>query len=169
MNLVKYVDMQLCTTSRIKVATTITGAKMYVDMAGFEGVTFVALFSSQASGTTGAGKFKKTKTWLSVKASSISTGTYKKYFGMAVASSSGLATGVNRRLLVLDIPKVNSQLYRYIKPFIHGSSSTGATIMAVKYGVRRPGSTACMKSTSVTGSTASITWSTAFQTGTSAT
>jgi hypothetical protein len=169
MNLVKYVDMQLCTTSRIKVSSTVTGSKIYVDMAGFEGVAFVALFSSQAAGTTGVGKFKKTKTWLSVKASSISTGTYKKYFGLAVASSSGLAAGVNKRILVLDIPKINSNLTRYIKPFIYGSSSTGVTIMAIKYGARRPGSSACMKSTGVTGSTASINWSTAFQTGTSAT
>lgn len=171
MNLIKNVDIQECTTSRIIVSSSILCEKAgnIVDMSGYEGVTFIAVFSSQSTGTTGAGKFKKGKTWLSVKASSISTGTYKNYRGLAAHTSSGFNPSANLKMLVLDIPSVGSNKCAYIKPYVHGSSSTGCSIFALKYGAKRGNSTAIMQSTHIAGSTVSNNWSTSFQSGTSAT
>ena len=169
-NLIQNVDIQECTTSRIIVNTTVIAKKAgnMADMSGYDGVCFMAVFSSQSTGTTGAGKFKKGKTWLSVAACSATGGTFKKYYGLAAHTSSGFNPSANLKMLVLDIPAIDSNKYRYLKPFVHGSSSTGCSIFAIKYNPSRGNSTAQMASTTIAGSTISHNWSTAFQTGTSA-
>ena len=150
-NLGKASNVIKCTTVRTIVNTTVIG-KTKINMADYESVMFVAIGSSLNVVTTGAGKFHKAHVWLGVKGSSISTGTYRNCYSNVAISSSGLAAGVNKRLLILDVPKVGSR-FQYLKPFVHGSSAASyiSDILAIQYNPKLMNSTAVNASTHVTG------------------
>jgi hypothetical protein len=148
MNLLKNINVIKATTARVVAAAT--GLSKAVDMAGFEGCLFIAVGSTLLAATTGS-TAGNTKAQLYVKGSSAAAGTYNRYVGHA-ASSSGLAAGVNKRLLMVDVYKPTD---RYLKACLKGSSVASYTdaILAIQYGARRPGSSALQNSTTVAGST----------------
>lgn len=157
MNLLKHINIIKATTARKPAGTTILSKA--VDMSGYEGCLFIAVASTLAAGTTGSTAGNK-KAQLYVKSSTAAAGTYVRNLGYA-ASSSGLAAGVNKRILALDVYKPTD---RYLKGCIKGSSSTGPAwdaILAIQYGPRRPGSSALQNSTTVTGSTVYVSPTTA--------
>lgn len=156
MNLLKHINIIKATTARMTAAAT--ALSKAVDMAGYEGCLFIAIGSTLLAGTTGS-TAGASKTQLYVKSSTASAGTYVKNVGYA-ASSSGLAAGVNKRILALDVYKPTE---RYLKAMLKGSSAANYidAILAIQYGPKRPGSSALQNSTTVTGSTVYVSPTTA--------
>lgn len=149
MNLIKNVNIVKASTIRFAAASTIVSKR--VDMAGYEGVVFIAVGSSLLAATTGS-TAGNTKTQLHVSGTSSTAGTWNRYSGFA-ASSSGLAAAAGtKRLLVLDLYR---PLDRYVRALVKGSSAANYidAILAIQYGAKRAGSTALMRSTMVAGST----------------
>ena len=149
MNLLRNINIIKATTARVTGVTT--AHSKVVDMAGYEGCLFVLVGSTLLMGTSGSTAGVK-KVQLYCKASTASAGTYVRYGGFA-GSSSGLAAGVNKRLLCLDVYRPEK---RYLKATVKGASSANSQIdciLALQYNARRPGSSAIMASTTVTGST----------------
>lgn len=148
MNLLRNIDIIKASTARV-----VAGATMHskvVDMQGFEGCLFIAVGSTLLEGTSGGSSAVNKKVVMYVKSSTASAGTYVKHTAYC-ASSSGLAGGVNNRVLALDVYKPTD---RYLKAAIHGASSGGIdAIMALRYSARRPGSSALQNSTTVVAST----------------
>ena len=150
-NLGKASNVIKCTTVKSIANATYLG-KAVVDMKEYESVMFIGICSSSATNSTGAGKFHKQHVWLGVKGTSVSTGTYRTCYGNVAKSSSGYAAGVNKRLLILDIPKSGSR-FRYVRPFVHGASSAAEiqAILAIQYNPKLMNSTGVNASTHVTG------------------
>ncbi len=142
------VNIIKCTTSRIKVNTTTLGRP--IDMAGYRSLMLLGIASSQTSGTTGAGKFHKAHVWLSAKGCSSTAGTFRICYNAFAKSSSGFAGATpNKRLFILDLPDIGDQKMRYIRPFVHGASATGFTLLAFQYNGVKPMSSAWNQSTTV--------------------
>jgi len=155
-NLLSYVNIIKASTARITGATTIHSKA--VDMAGFEGCLFVLVGSTLLMGTSGSTAGVK-KVQLYVKGSTASAGTFARYTGFA-GSSSGLAAGVNDRVLMVDCYRPEK---RYLKACVKGASSANSQIdciMAIQYSGKRPGSSALQNSTTVVGSTVMVSPST---------
>ena len=149
MNLLQHVNVIKASTIRFAANTTVLSKA--VDMAGFEGVLFIAVGSSLLAATTGS-TAGNTKTIMFAKGSSAAAGTYNRYSGWA-ASSSGLAAAAgSNRLMLLDVYRPRD---RYVKAALRGTSAANYidSIIAIQYGARRPGSSALQQSTMVAGST----------------
>lgn len=149
MNLTKNVEIIRATTARTKKASSMTSK--VVDMSGYEGCCFVVCMSTLTLSSS------KVKAYVGM--STISTGTFN-YSVSYAQSSSGMAAGVNKRLLILDVYKPREQ---YLKCKVAGASSSGPidVILALKYGPRKPGSTGIGDSTSIADSTLLISPATA--------
>ncbi len=149
MNLIRNVDITKASTIRFAAATTIVGKA--VDMSGYDGVVFIAVGSSLLAATTGS-TAGNTKAQLYARGTSSTAGTWNRYAGFAASSSGLAATAGANRLLVLDLYR---PMDRYVQPIIKGSSAANYidSIIAIKYGARRPGSSALMNSSMVAGST----------------
>lgn len=156
MNLLRNINVIKATTAHMTAAAT--ALSKAIDMSGYEGCIFIAVGSTLLAATTGS-TAGNTKTQLYVKSSTAAAGTYVRNLGYA-ASSSGLAAGVNKRLLVLDVYKPTD---RYLKAMLKGSSAANYIdgIIAIQYGPKRPGSSALQNSTTVTGSTVYVSPTTA--------
>lgn len=156
MNLLRDVDIIKASTARVVASATMMSK--YVDMQGFEGCMFILVGSTLLEGTSGGSSAVNKRVTMYVKSSTASGGTYTRSVGY-VASSSGLGGGTDDRLLVLDVYKPTE---RYLKAAVHGASSGGIdSFMAIKYGARKPGSSALMNSTTVVGSTVLVSPTTA--------
>lgn len=147
MNLLRCVDIIKATTVRLTGSSS--ALSKAIDMSGFEGCLFIAVGSTLTASNS-------SKMKLFVKSSTASGGTYTKSLYYA-GSSSGLAAGVNKRLLCLDVYKPTE---RYLKAFLQHTTKVDA-ILAIRYGAKRPGSSALMNSTTVAGSTVYVSPTTA--------
>lgn len=148
MNLLQHINIIKATTARVTGVTT--AISKVIDMQGFEGCTFVCVGSTLLFGTTGSTAGNK-KVQLFIQSSTASNGTFVRSVGSA-ASSSGLAAGVNKRVLALDVYKPTD---RYLRAVVKGASSANSQIdciLALQYGARRPGSSALQNSTTIAGS-----------------
>ena len=140
-------DINIIKLSTARNAAGSTGRSKVVDMAGFEGCVFILEGTTLLNGTTGS-VLGNQKATLYVAQSSAAAGTYRRCVAYA-ASSSGLAAGVNKRILALDVYRPTK---RYLRATVKGASSAGMyTILGIQYGSRRPGSSALQGSTTVTG------------------
>jgi len=147
MNLLRNINIIKATTIRLTGSSS--QLSKAIDMAGFDGCLFVAVGSSLTAANS-------SKMKLFVKSSTAVAGTYTKSLYYA-GSSSGLAAGVNKRLLCLDVYKPTK---RYLKAFLQHTTKVDA-ILAIQYQGRRPGSSAFMNSTTIAGSTVYISPTTA--------
>ena len=145
MNLIKNVDIdQVAVQSS---ASTFLSA--VVDLNGAEGCLFIAIGSSLLEGST--------KIKLGIQGSTASGGTYVDYDTAGWVSSTAPVTGSTaRRVFALDLYK---PLKQYAKGVIAGASSGAiylSGMVAIKYGIKRPGSTTLNDSTKLAGSTLNV-------------
>lgn len=128
-------------------ATTVTGP--VVDMSGAEGCLFIVSGSSLFTATTAA-----TMSFRILGGTSGSTGDMLHLGSTAGVLTQADATTVlindqNNKLTLIDVHKP-------LKPFIAMSidnSSGGVNVTALKYGLRRKGSTEAVDSTTILGTT----------------
>ena len=117
-----------------------------LDMAGYEGVLFIAVGSSVMRGSSNV--------TLKAAGSTASGGTFVNYSSYA-ATTRMSNNSFNSKLLCLDVYR---PLKRYVKPVVGGASSSGIHtrgVVAIQYNARVPGSTQLRDSTYV-GSNATI-------------
>jgi hypothetical protein len=141
MNLLRHIDIEKATTAHRAPSTFYSTV---IDMANAEGCLFIAIGSTLCEGSS--------KITLAIQGSTASSSGFVTYSGNV--SSTAIVTGSgDYRMLALDLYRPEKQ---YVRAKVTGSSSGAVgwdTILAIKYGVRRPGSSAINDSTKLAGST----------------
>lgn len=141
MNLLQHVDI----VRGLGLRTESTAlASTFIDMSGFEGCVFVAMGSS---------KFNATKAYtMTVYGSTSAATTSQTTYGTVSSTANLPSTGsVDRKIMAIDCYKPEK---RYLR-LLMSSTATGAStdyinnVIAIKYGARKPGSSALNTSTSV--------------------
>lgn len=141
MNLLKNIDIVRALGKRTE-STAL--ASTFIDMMGYEGCLFLAM---------GSTKFNATKAYtMSVYGCTGTATTGRKLYGTADSTANLPTTNsVDRKIMAIECYKPER---RYLQ-LTMTSTATGAStdyinnVIAIKYGARKPGSTALCTSTSV--------------------
>jgi len=140
-NLLKNTDIRLASTTALGVTNPTTAYSQIIDMQGAEGCLFILTRSSEGGSANST---------MVAQGSSVNSTAAMVTYQEKLSITGSTEKIWDARIHLFDVHKPDK---RYVRVKVSGNSTGDLKFLALRYGLRKPGSTALHGSSSVAGTT----------------